>query len=482
MGDEIRVKFRSAELTIEAAEKRLAEIEDEMKAIHEEAGEGDLDAEQRRTWEELDGEHEELAGPTRKAKRQQRLRESRAKWDSIQVGGRKEDPWDGDVRILPETQVLSRARHIVDDREIGGHLRADQKEQLDRLLRTRNASLDGDLLARHVIATQHPAYRSAFQKYASGSHAYTQEEAQAIERVRHLNRAASLSDTAGGFAVPVLIDPTIIMTAQGSTNDILRLARVETITTDVWKGVSSAGVTWKFDTEAAAATDNAPTIAQPTVTTRRADGFIPFSIEIGMDWPGFAESMSGLLAEGYDELLAEKLTTGTSGSTEPTGLITRLDANTTIETIVTTAGGITAAKIYDLWAALPQRFKRAPNCAWMSSTDVQNSIRQLGTVDPNFSVNITEEAIPRLFGRQYPMNDYMEDLPSGTGNEALLVVGDFRGYVVAQRAGMMVEFIPMLFDTTNNRPTGQRGWFAWARVGADVTTVNGFRLLVNKAS
>lgn len=482
MADEIKVRFRNADLSIEAAEKRLAEIEDEMKAIHEEAGEGDLDAEQRKTWEELDSEHDELAGPTRKAKRQQRLRDSRAKWDSIQVGGRKEDPWDGDVRSIGEPQALARARHILDDRDAAGHLRADQKEQMDKLLRTRNANLDGDLLARHVIATQHPAYRSAFQKYASGSHAYTQEEAQAIERVRHLNRAASLSDTAGGFAVPSLIDPTLIMTSQGSANDILRLARVETITNDVWRGISSAGVSWQFNAEAAATTDNAPAVAQPTVTTRRADGFIPFSIEIGMDWPGFAESMSGLLSEGYDELLASKLTNGTSGSNEPTGLITRLDANTTIETIVAVAGGITAAKIYDLWAALPQRFKRATNCAWMSSTDIQNTIRQLGTVDPNFSVNITEEAIPRLFGRQYPMNDYMEALPEGTGNEPLLVVGDFRGYVVAQRAGMMVEFIPMLFDTTSNRPTGQRGWFAWARIGADAVNVNGFRLLVNKAS
>jgi HK97 family phage major capsid protein len=478
----VKVQFRKAELSMEDAEKRLTEIEAEMKEINDEAGDGDLDDEQRATWDELGVEHDELALSTRKAKRAQRLQDARSKYQSLQVGTKREDPWDGDVRIVPEQQALTRARNILDDRELGGHLRSDQKEHLEKLLRTRNANLDGDLLARHVIATQHPSYRSAFQKYASGSHAYTQEEARAIEVVRHLNRAASLSDTAGGFAVPVLIDPTIIMTAQGSTNDILRLARVETITTDVWKGVSSAGVSWKFDTEAAAATDNAPLVAQPTVTTRRADGFIPFSIEIGMDWPGFAESMSGLLAEGYDELLAEKLTTGTSGSTEPTGLITRLDATTTIEVELATAATLVGGDIYGLWAALPQRFRRAANCAWMSSTDMQNSIRQLGTVDPNFSVDITQEAIPRLFGRQYPMNDYMQDLPaSGTGTQPLLVVGDFRGYVVAQRAGMMVEFIPMLFDTTSNRPTGQRGWFAWARVGADVVNVNGFRLLTNKA-
>jgi HK97 family phage major capsid protein len=477
----VKVQFRKAELSMEDAEKRLTEIEAEMKEINDEAGDGDLDDEQRATWDELGAEHDELALSTRKAKRAQRLQDARSKYQSLQVGTKREDPWDGDVRIASEQQALTRARHILDDRELGGHLRADQKEHLDKLLRTRNANLDGDLLARHVIATQHPAYRSAFQKYASNSHAFTPEEARAIEAVRHLNRAASLSDASGGFAVPVLIDPTIIMTAQGSTNDILRLARVETITNDTWKGISSAGVTWKFDAEAAAATDNAPTIAQPEVPTHRADGFIPFSIEIGMDWPGFADTMSGLLGEGYDELLANKLTTGTA-TNDPDGLVAKLDATTTIEVTVATAATLVAADIYGLWAALPQRFRRAGNCAWMSSTDVQNTIRQLGTLDPNFTVDITQEAIPRMFGRQYPMNDYMADLPSGTGVQPLLVVGDFRGYVVAQRAGMMVEFIPMLFDTTSNRPTGQRGWFAWARVGGDVVNSAGFRLLVNKAT
>jgi HK97 family phage major capsid protein len=476
----ITVRVGDADRTIEEARARLEEIEAEMRAVHDEAGDGDLDEEQQATWEQLDTEQRDLATAVRKAERAQRLADSRARWSSVQVGAKKEDPFDADVRTMQEAQVLSRARHVVDDKETGSHLRDDQKAHIDKLIRTRNQNLDGDVIGRLLLATQRPAYRSAFQKYASNSNAFTNEESRAIEEVRHINRAASGSDTAGGFAVPVLIDPTIIMTAQGSTNDLLRLARVETITNDTWKGISSAGVVWKFDAEAAEATDNAPTIAQPTVVTHRADGFIPFSIEIGMDWPGFAESMSGLLSEGYDELLAERLTTGTAANA-PDGLVAVLDATTTVEVQLGTASVIAGPDIYGLWAALPQRFRRAANCAWMSSTDVQNTIRQLGTVDPNFTVDITQEAIPRMFGRQYPMNDFMQDVPaSGTGTQPLLVVGDFRGYVVAQRAGMTVEFIPMLMGA-NNRPTGQRGWFAWARVGGNVVNPAGFRLLTNKA-
>ena len=44
---------------------------------------------------------------------------------------------------------------------------------------------------------------------------------------------------------------------------------------------------------------------------------------------------------------------------------------------------------------------------------------------------------------------------------------------------MSVELVPTLFDVTTNRPTGQRGWFAYARIGAGSVNDLGFRLLCN---
>jgi predicted phage gp36 major capsid-like protein len=61
----------------------------------------------------------------------------------------------------------------------------------------------------------------------------------------------------------------------------------------------------------------------------------------------------------------------------------------------------------------------------------------------------------------------------------LAVVGDFSNYVIARRGGMSVELVPTLFDVTNNRPTGQRGWFAYSRIGGNSANHLGFRLLVN---
>jgi len=63
-----------------------------------------------------------------------------------------------------------------------------------------------------------------------------------------------------------------------------------------------------------------------------------------------------------------------------------------------------------------------------------------------------------------------------TTGQKVLLYGDFENYVIADRIGMTVEFIPHLVGT-NRRPTGQRGWYAYYRVGADVVNVDGFRLL-----
>ena len=48
------------------------------------------------------------------------------------------------------------------------------------------------------------------------------------------------------------------------------------------------------------------------------------------------------------------------------------------------------------------------------------------------------------------------------------------------RPGMNVEFVPHLFTTGSNRPSGQRGLYAWWRVGADSVNDLAFRLKQNQ--
>lgn len=386
-------------------------------------------------------------------------------------------PFDTDPRSLGDAEVRNRARRALEDSDLTSHLSERQVEHLDGLLRQRTGNVDGAQIARRLLVTENEAYRSAFMKLTAESNpVLSPEESRAVMAWQEFRAMSIGTDTAGGFGVPVLIDPTIILTGQGTPNDIYDISRVETVTTNVWKGVSSAGVTWSFDAEATEVSDDSAVLAQPTVTVHKAQGFIPFSIEVGQDYPGFATEMARLLREGYNELLAEKLAIG-SGSGEPFGIVTALDANTNVEVAVTTDGALGAVDVYKVWDALPQRFRR--NARWLSSTDVQNEIRQFGTEDSHqFTVNLTQEDIPRLFGKQYHLNDYMADFTGTTGAANLLIVGDFQNYLIAQRAGMTVELVPHLFGS-NRRPTGQRGWYAYARVGADSINDNGFRLLQN---
>lgn len=474
---------------LEKLRKRQEEIVARLTELHEEIGDSKPTDEQQAEWDELDSESRENAERIKpleeREARERRVAESRARWGSVQTGAIKENPFDGDVRSMDSREVISRARRVLDGegdlREHVEHLRDEQRAKVEKVLRTRTGDLQGDQVARLLISTESEHYRSAFQKLTAGAVALlTSEEARSVEQVRSVQRAMSVgTDASGGYAVPVLIDPTIIYTGQGSSNPVRRLARVETITTSTWRGLTSAGMSWSFKAEGAEATDDSPTIGQPVVGTHRADGFIPFSIEVNMDWPSFASVMAEMLDRGYDELLAQKLVVGT-GTGEPKGLITALaalGAGNVMETA--TAGAIAPGDVYALWARLPERHRDKSTTAFLSSVSVENAIRQLGETDPNFTVTIRENRVRELFGKEYANTDYMSAMPSGTTPGNLLALGDMKGFLIAQRAGMNVEFIPHLVGS-NLRPTGQRGWFAWARVGSDIVDNTAFQLLQNK--
>ena len=72
---------------------------------------------------------------------------------------------------------------------------------------------------------------------------------------------------------------------------------------------------------------------------------------------------------------------------------------------------------------------------------------------------------------------YFTAFTATTAHQNVLVVGDFSQFVIADRVGLTVELIPHLFGATNGRPTGQRGWFAYKRVGSDSVDDSAFRLL-----
>jgi len=391
------------------------------------------------------------------------------------VIARVPDEVDADVSRMGNGEARDRAFKRLEDSDSAGHLQSDQLDKLDRLIRSADHNTDGAKIARRLLATETPAYRSAFVKLTTrATPILTADESSAVERAMNIT-----TDASGGFGVPVLIDPSIILTSQGSLNPFRAISRVITITTDEWKGVSSAGVSWSYDGEAGTVSDDSATLAQPNVVAHKAQGFIPFTIEVGQDYPGFASEMSRLLAEGYDELQASAFATGT-GSNQPFGILTALDANTNVEVTPTTDGSFGAVDVNKVWGALPDRWKSAST--WVMGHDTGNEVSSFSTSGAGsfYTVNLSQGNAPQLKGRPVAFSSYFPDFTGTTGASNILVVGDFSNYVIVERAGMSVELVPHLVDVTTNRPNGQRGWYAWSRHGADSVNDLGFRLLQNQ--
>ncbi len=386
-------------------------------------------------------------------------------YDAPQVMKRTET--DIDVRSASRGEIRDAARKIVDEAR---HIDSDRQNTIDQMVGRSTANCDGDKVARLAVATERPAYRSAFQKSVTGNgDTLTEAERSAVAEVR----AMSTTTTAGGFGIPVLIDPTVISTTGTGLLGLLPHIRIENITAKEWKAVTAGATAWSFDAEAAEVSDDASTFAQPTVTTHKAQALIPFSIEIGMDYPGFASEMSTLLAEGYYDLLANKVMTGT-GTVEPWGLF--IATTTTVD--VTTDNTFGAADIDKVWAALPE--KRRAAASWVMNVDVENDVRGFGsgTATSRFTVDQTSEGISLLNGKRVILSDYAPAW-SGTDGANILIVGDLQKYCMAQRIGMTVELVPHLTSTGSNRPNGTRGLYAFARVGANVLDGGAFRKLKN---
>jgi HK97 family phage major capsid protein len=82
-----------------------------------------------------------------------------------------------------------------------------------------------------------------------------------------------------------------------------------------------------------------------------------------------------------------------------------------------------------------------------------------------------------LLGKPVYESEDMDAVINATQENYMAVFGDFSNYVIADRIGMTVEFIPHLFGTANGDQTGQRGWYAYYRTGADSVNDAAFRML-----
>jgi HK97 family phage major capsid protein len=369
----------------------------------------------------------------------------------------------------PASEVRDRARAVIDG--VGG-LRDDHREQAERVM----GATDRDgAVARHIVTTGSPEYRSAFIKALSGEgDTWTVSEKAAVSAVR----AASLTGNAGGFAVPFTLDTTIIDTGAHSTNPFRQISRVVQTTTNSWNGVSSAGVTASWDGEAAEVSDDAPTLAQQPIPVFKGAAFVPFSVEVGMDWAGMESDIRVMIQRAKDDLEGAAFVSG-NGTTAPQGVTTALDG-TASEIAPVTAETFAVADVYKLESSLEARY--GARASFVAHKVWYNAIRQFDTAGGSHLWDHIGAGRPsQLLGyNAYESSDMDNVLPNAaaTADNFGILLGDFsEGYVIADRIGLSVELVPHLFATANNRPSGQRGFYAFWRTGAKVVNINAIKML-----
>jgi HK97 family phage major capsid protein/HK97 family phage prohead protease len=476
-----------------AAERavRQGEIRERLKAIDTEYSGAELPAEIKTEWDDISeelGVHQRAldADAERKAFLRQiaededagervdspRHRSGYRTTPAAHVRQRPEDVYDlvalrqraRSVDDLPELYRDQAMRAVELARFPGAHSANFTREQAQ----TRIAELldrgDHDL-AERILVTGSPTYERGFWKYVTrgGFIGLTADEQGALSRALSMG-----SGTSAQVAVPFTLDPTVILTSDGATNPLRAISRVETITGRAWEGVTSAGITVARANEAAAASDNAPALAQPVVTPTRVQGFVPFSIEADQDWTQLRSEMTRLLGDAKDVEEATSFVTGNGTPPNPGGIATTLTTASNVN------DGFTAFTADDLYAvdnALPPRFQ--PRARWLGRKNSYNLVRALDT-NGTLYARLTEGRPPELLG--YPAHEASAMPTRTTAGNRYLILGDWQQFIIVDKAGMNVELVPHIFDGANpTMPTGQRGLYAIWRNNSAVLVPNAFR-------
>jgi len=274
---------------------------------------------------------------------------------------------------------------------------------------------------------------------------------------------AESSGATGAFALPLQLDDTIILTNAGVAAPHRRLARTVIGTSNTWNGVTSAGVTAVWAAEAAPVSDAMPAIGQLVITPYKAAAWITGSLEVIGDTT-LDSQVPSLIADARARLEGTAFATG-SGSGQPFGLVTRgaSDAST---------GALAAAQIYNLVGNMPPRFRAYDSAkpTWLANVNILNAARQIPAfTGANFSIvnDNAPDGIPEMLGYDFLESSAMTSL--NTVGAKNLILADLSQYVVVDRLPTVMIFEPLVFNATP-LPTGQQGWFFYARTGADITT------------
>ena len=220
-----------------------------------------------------------------------------------------------------------------------------------------------------------------------------------------------------------------------------------------------------------------------------------YSIEVGQDRPNIGEEMAVLIQEAKDNEEESSFAVGT-GATTMLGVVgvaaplSTSGAYTSLES----AGSVTlaAADFFTAEATLPIRWRM--NAAWFMSRATIRGLQALETAygqlfnaagmypSPGYPAVGNPENSPwgntglKLLG--YPVYESPSIPSAKTSHYEYAVFCDPSTYVIVDRVGMDVEFIPFIFSSSQgNMVTGQRALYAvWRNAAAPITILGGLAM------
>ena len=314
-------------------------------------------------------------------------------------------------------------------------------------------------IGRHILLTGSEEYQEAFRAYV--------EDPQGMAQ----RAALSLTLANGGYLLPFVLDPTVILTNTGSANPWRRISNVKQTTSNTWNGVTSAGVNAGWLAEGTIAVDATPTVGNIAITPAKAAAWVFGSYEVLED-TDFGQQLPRLLADAKERLEEAGFATGAGTAGLPQGVITGAT------TVVTTATTLVVAvgDIYNTQGALPPRFRNAPGCAWVSNVGIINKFRQLDTAGgASFWTNLGKGQPETLIGA--PIYESTTMAGTVTSGGLLAVMGDFGQFIIVDRVGVSLIYEPLVKASGGQLPSGQAGWFMFWRTSSQVAMANAFRVM-----
>jgi len=229
-------------------------------------------------------------------------------------------------------------------------------------------------------------------------------------------------------------------------NPIRELADVRQISTYTLRLVSANTPAANYGAELTEVADGSPTLVQPTVTTAKGMEFIPFSIEIGEDWQGLQQELLKLLNRWAGRA--------------------RRDHVPDWDGVEPAARSLQRCRWVADDAAHSDRDQldhrdRRPVCgptgdqfhAVLGKTDGSPPPDRLDVFYRYVAQASTTDPLPFTQGRGGPFLgtpkvewSTMSAATTVTGSK-VAIVGDWSGFVIADRVGASVELIPHLFGS-----------------------------------